>query len=599
MRITRLFSSVLAGLALMYASGCSSNCEVAGYNVYGYPSATQAYTSDAAYAAAYGPGLAPMPNAVVNRSVSAPRARVKRSKVRARPTAQRFAQVNPYVYNQQPFAVPALNQAPMTPMAPVMQQTAPIVATNFGTHVPGTSSLVTNPDFVPTIVTNSQAAGYAAYAPQPVQQPYAVNTYAPAVAPAPLPAPIYNQVPAGSNVECRTVYRRGRPIRQRYRKVRWIPVGQPAQQQVMPAPVYAQPAPVYVPPPAPVYVPPPAPVYEPYVPPIEPIPYTPPIIAAPVEPVVISQPEPIVVSKPEPVVVNTVIEPVIQPTIQPRIQPVIDPVIEPQIKPVIEPTIRTRIEPTPVVDQPIQQPIVQPVVIQPIIQPIIQAPIQQQIEPAMIQAPLQVAVPEPIMVQQPVPQYVPPPMPQYVPPPAPVFAPMPQVSQVAAGGYCPPDVCPVPNQVVCQPGQNLSDCFTLNDYQIQNSPTQIYTPTASGPLPISYDGINAGRLSPVGGFAAGTEMGTASLIGETAGASVGGYSASATVMATPMGQMTTSKYEALPMPVAPLNPDFGMTQISVPSPIGQTDNIPPVPAASEIENALDAMLSRDQSPNLK
>lgn len=570
MRIRRLFSSVLAGLALMYASGCSNNCspyqQVAGYNVYGYPvTNTQGITYNAAYNpvynAQYNPGIAPAPIAVQQTRRAEPqRVRVKRSKVRyarGRPQPQRFAQINPYAYSQ-PFDIPALNQAVMQPLAPVQ---APIVATNFGPNYPGTATLLSDPNFVPTVTTNSQAvAGYTNYAPvnyQPVS--YQPPPMVPAVAPAPVPAPVINLGPmTGSSIDCRTVYRRGRPIRQRYRKVRWIPIEAPIVQQ-LPAPItYAPPAPI-------VTYAPPAPIVEPYTPPPVVEPYVPP----PVEPAPAPAPEPVV--QPEPVVVKQIINPVIEPEIKPIIEPVIQPKIQPEITPIIEPVIRTRIEPTPVVEQPVQQPIVQPIVIQPIIQPIIQAPMQQQVAAEVIPAP----IPEPVYQPQPV----------YMPP-QPVF-------ETAGTGYCAPDVCPTPNPILCQPGQNLSECFTLNEYQVQNSPAQIYTPTAGGPLAFTVDATGAVNLAPTQNA---PDAGTASFLAPTPN-----YGAVATVAATPMEQMTTSKYEALPQ-VQQLQPQqtitLGAPQIVAPT--APASNIPLVPAASEIENALDAMLSRDQrSPNLK
>lgn len=564
MRIRRLFSSVLAALALMYASGCNETCQqVAGYNVGGavpYTYGTQVNTQAIAYNAAYNPGYAPAYNsgiavapAPAAVAYQARRPAVKRTKTRytnTRPTKQRFTQqVNPYVYGQ-PYA------------AQTVVPTA-AAATNFN-YVP---TVTFNTDGVSGLTTAgvAQDVGGVSYQPNvgyQGYQPVQATTYAPQVQPIqPVVQPMYDySIPSGANVQSQTVYRRGRPIRQRYRKVRWIPT-QPVQQYAQPlppAPIYSAPIPVTT-----TYTPPP--VMEPYIPPAEPI----------------SIPEPVPAPPPEPVVIKQEISPVISPVIEPRIQPT----IEPHIKPIIEPVIQPRIEAAPVVEQPVQQPIVQPVVIQPIIQPVIQAPIQE------YQAPVQIAAVEPAYVPPPAPAYVPPPMPMPMPEPAP-------------SGYCPPDICPAPNPMVCQPGQNLSECFTLNDYQVMNSPTQIYTPNSGAPLAVSVNNAIIGSMD----MAVDPGLATMNAMRGEPTASIAG----------PAGQTTTSKYEALPIAAGTMDSSsFGMVQqpmqqqmvqqqmiVQQPSfgqpAFGQPSNIPPVPAATEIENALDAMLSRDQmTPNLK
>ena len=46
-------------------------------------------------------------------------------------------------------------------------------------------------------------------------------------------------------------------------------------------------------------------------------------------------------------------------------------------------------------------------------------------------------------------------------------------------GYCAPTICPVPADaaLVCQPGDNISDCFTLNEEELRSGPA-IYNPVA-------------------------------------------------------------------------------------------------------------------------
>lgn len=145
------------------------------------------------------------------------------------------------------------------------------------------------------------------------------------------------------------------------------------------------------------------------------------------------------------------------------------------------------------------------------------------------------------------------PMPAPVPPPPPAAP--------AASTYCPPDVCPVPYAPLCEPNQSMSDCFSMNEQQLINSP-QVYTPNAMSPLPIQ---------APV-------------------------------LPVPPTPAESSSKYEALaPVPLPPPpgavaapapRPEARRPELTMPTPLGG-DNIPHVPAASEIESALDAMLSRD------
>ena len=147
--------------------------------------------------------------------------------------------------------------------------------------------------------------------------------------------------------------------------------------------------------------------------------------------------------------------------------------------------------------------------------------------------------------------------------------------------YCPPEICPVPFAPLCEPNQNMSDCFSMNDNQLMNSP-QVFTPNAMTPLPIPIpppppqEFKTAPAAAPV----------------------------PAPVAAT--WESSPSKYEALPPVAESQRPDMRRVELSMPPPLG-TGNIPPVPAPSEIESAVDAMLSRDTGmssvpgvqPNLK
>jgi hypothetical protein len=77
--------------------------------------------------------------------------------------------------------------------------------------------------------------------------------------------------------------------------------------------------------------------------------------------------------------------------------------------------------------------------------------------------------------------------------------------------------------------------------------------------------------------------------------------------AAPQQQADAGKYQALtppaiaaaPEPAPAMRPGLAPPEVSMPAPIGGT-TMPPVPATTEIESALDAMLSRDaRTPNLK
>lgn len=158
-------------------------------------------------------------------------------------------------------------------------------------------------------------------------------------------------------------------------------------------------------------------------------------------------------------------------------------------------------------------------------------------------------------------------------------APAPCPPAVAPVAYppanCPPEICPPAYAPVCQPGQNMSECFSMNDQQLMTGP-QVYTPNAMTPLPI----------------AAPTAMPQLSVPGQVQAPAAPALPQAQAPRAEPQG-----KYEAL-LPPAPQAQDFGRAEprpneLSMPAPLG--GNIPPVAPASEIENALDAMLFRDST----
>ncbi len=528
---TRLLTSVVATLALMYSSGCSGNQAVqsTAFNC-NQPLPPMPYVNQPA---SYTAGV---PVCVDTRGQQVALVKKKKGKAPkgyqyAAPTAYCTDAANHYYLAADPCL--AAYQTNYSGYA-----TVPYT---------GTANLLAAPAYVQD-PGYGQVAGYGAGGCPP----------AVAITPGtPCPPP---GVVAAPPPDCRTVYRKGR--RPRPAKPNLCPPGvrtvAPVQYQYQCPPA---PAPVYTPAPAPVYS---APVYsapEPYVAPItEPAPvfptYTPEPVPAPIpEPVAQPVIQPViqpVVQIPEPTQ-GPIIQPIIQPIVQtpdpvtgPIIQPVIQPVVQspPNPEPIIQSlvlktTTETQTETKPVVQkveiqtttsatdpapitqslvikpsttqteqapivqpvvlqattqQNVQQPIIQPVVIQPVIQPIIQAPAQQQVMPMVVQAP---PPPPPPPMPQWVPPVIQPIIPQYVPPPPvePTFATVvPPTNSgfepgVLGAGYCPPDICPVPNPVLCAPGQNLSECFTMSENQILNSP-QIYTPNAMAPLPISVPPVN-------------------------------------------------------------------------------------------------------------
>jgi hypothetical protein len=113
-----------------------------------------------------------------------------------------------------------------------------------------------------------------------------------------------------------------------------------------------------------------------------------------------------------------------------------------------------------------------------------------------------------------------------------------------------PEANLLPAPQLCIPGQNLSNCFEMNDNDLLNGP-QIYTPNPMTPLPI------AAPVTPT---------------------PIAGLEGAAGFGAPPAPQEFGGN--------ARLRPG-----LSLPEPI--VENIPPIAATSEIEDAFNAMLSRD------
>ncbi len=594
MRISKLFTCVVAAAALLLDAGCSSQNETAlqyrqaqGYasipagavidpatGVVTYPQAS----SESAYASA---AYVSAPAAPV---VVKPRRTRQRGKVRYIRGNTRFAKANartaplylvpdampepvlqtvpqyapqtvqyapqpvqyvpqPVQYEPDSFLQSVLQPAPQPVLQPAAPQPVPYMANSYALQyiAPdyGTASLLTNPNLVPSVTTapfSMPVSVGVPYAPQPVQS----------VAPA-FPS-------AGGSY--RVAYRRGRRVK--------MPR---ARRQAAPAP-YAVAAPAYA-----------SPYASPYtytLPFSEPAP----LISSPVETTTVAAAEP----------TASIVSP--QPAPLAESQPA-------AIQTVAEPVVQT------------QQPVVQPIVLQPIIQPIIQAsaqPMQQQYaETAALQAaapmpvpPLMDALPsvqEPVRI--PVPEQQVPVQIQAAAPGFPQFAPpAPQTGVVGEpvsalfsfpwnSGVEEPEI----SLALCAPGQNLSECFTMNDYQLQNTPVQVLRP-------------NVGSASAFAAPAAGAP---ASLAAVSAPVPIA-VPVAVPVAAPAAPSVEMNKYEALTPPRdfaeqerrMSVRPDPRRPEVVMPTPLGNGEIMPPVPAAAEIESALDVMLSGDTgTPILK
>lgn len=544
MRITKLFTCVIAALVMMYGSGCSDQRHapyqlIPGYGYVPAGAVVDPATGYVTYPQTYSSGTyvvaAPTePTAVYVAPQAVVRQQPKPRKVKQRRKVR-------YVRGNARFAKPA--NGCMLPNEHYYLSADPCgsIVTNVGYTHPeyGTAGILTNSDVVPTVTT----------APIGVQPAAPVYTSA-----APVQAQ-YSQV-AGDNI--RVVYRRGR----RAKNVKVVrPTG------YVPYAVTTTAAPVYA---VPYAVPYTAPISEPYVVPAssyEPTPLTD-ILPDPV-PVAEPAPAPVVEAPAEVKVAQAEPE---APAPQPA-EPVFQPVAEP-------------------VPQPVQQqPVVQQILIQPVIQPIVQAPIQQYVEPAPIPvpAPVQALPLPPLQVPEPAPYY--PPLPQ-----APIVS-EPLSAMISVPGsesgfepgilnaYCPPDICPVPSPVLCAPGQNLSECFTMNDYQLLNTPVEVMRPDPSAPL--SFANSPSSNVTVI----------------RTAPVMVPVQAPAAAPVQLPVPvQPDTSKYQALtPSPqsfggaqqaqIAAPRPEARRPEVTMPTPIGNTAPMPQVPPTSEIESALDAMLA--------
>lgn len=563
MRITKLFTCVVAALTVMYSSGCcerNTECypfqQVAGYSCVPQPVVGCQPSGITYQPAAYASAPVDCPPAPRPRKAK----KTKAYKKGRRPKCPNVGcvAVTPHCYD--PAAHAGIAQDPCLAGYTV----------NYGYPGYGTAALLTNSDVVP-IVVNAPATMDCPPAPA-----------APAFAPPP-------------QENCRTVYRKGRRPNKEGKIARpdgYVPytvnggamVSEPYTIPVVPLPTIDPTAitPVYAAPLSVTYEP--APYAEPYTP----------------EPAPVAEPDPEPMKEAAAEVAPAKVE-----TPQVVSEPVIRPVIEPMIRPVIEPVIRPIVEET---QNTVQKPIVQPIVIQPVIQPIVRTPIRQMTElppepvQPLPQAPAPILTPAPPPPPAPVvqaPVYIPEPAPAPMPPPAPVYQapivsePLSQMVSVPGaidsgfesgilGSYCPPDICPVPSAVLCQPGQNLSDCFTLNDYQVQNTPAQILVPTPNEPLfapvPVPapvYEAASSGKYQALTPQAPPAPPAAPRIV--------------APAPVAPPAQMIP--------PVQPQRPpEARRPEVMMPAPIPSTSTMPLVPATSEIESALDAMVAPGRTP---
>lgn len=263
------------------------------------------------------------------------------------------------------------------------------------------------------------------------------------------------------------------------------------------------------------------------------------------------EPEPVAVVAPEPVVEEPSWVKYLAPD-QPATIAVNDP-FEAYAEPVVEPAPIAPQYVEPYAPLPVAQAGQQPIVIQPIIQPVVQT--GQEVLAGQVQA----MTPPPVSI---VPQY-----PMQSPLAVPMVAPGSAFDAgLVSSSYCPPEICPPANAIVCGPGQNMSECFTLSENQLLNGP-QILTPNASTSLAMGLDMASAAPAAPA-----------------------------APLAIPPAGGQ--DKYGALaPAPQVEQPREVRRPEVSMPAPIGGTTT-PPVAGTSEIESALDAMLG-NTSPMLK
>ena len=492
MRTTKLFTSVIAALSLMYSSGCcDSDCY--------YPQPVGVDCPPVAYSAptvTYEPGCPPPVAVNCQPVVECPPPRPVKVK---KPKKVKYSRKRVRCY------VP-------DPCDPCASQYYPTVA------YAGTATLLTNPGYVPAVTV--------------------------------APAARRSEV-AGNYVTVLQRGRKGRRVVDRKKTVKTArPVAYTAGATV--GPVYTlEPAPVSV-------------TSEPYtITPLSPAPAEPVKIVEPVEPEPVKPAEPAEPVEPAEPIAEAIPEPVVQ---EPAYAKYLDadvpaafvtssPMEPAQVAATLEasPALPLELVPGMVLESPlpavqsVQQPIMQPVVIQPIIQPVVN-PAQQQM--AVVAVPGSMQMPAAQVYGQ-------------------VAAPMtPPMGSWVEGGlvssaYCPPEICPVPNTSLCAPGMNLSECFTLSENQLLNSP-QIYTPDALNPLmPLAPTPAPVAPMTQV-------------------------RQAPAPVPAM------NSKYAAL-TPPPDITRDARRPEVSMPGPLGG-DNVPVVPGAAEIESMLDAMVP---PPNLK
>lgn len=185
---------------------------------------------------------------------------------------------------------------------------------------------------------------------------------------------------------------------------------------------------------------------------------------------------------------------------------------------------------------------------------------------------------------------------------------------------------------LCAPGVGLSECFTMNEYQVENTPVALVYPDAEGavPLPLAQQ-VAFAAPAPVMVSAPAPVMTAAPVMVPAATPAPTMMAAPAptqfAVVAAPVPAvvpvpapaapapsapaMETSKYQALTPPrdfteqaalppASAIRPGTPRPEVSMPTPLGSGEIMPPVPATSEIENALDLMLSGEmETPVLK
>ena len=152
---------------------------------------------------------------------------------------------------------------------------------------------------------------------------------------------------------------------------------------------------------------------------------------------------------------------------------------------------------------------------------------------------------------------------------------------VAGSGYCEPMVCPVPTDtaIVCGPGENMSECFTLSEDQLNTGP-QVFTPRASAPLDVAPEAPVAVPPAPEVP-AAPVETKEPELPAETPQVTI-----------PPLSVAPEAAKETMPEPLPA--PESAVTEAPAPA---KAEHIPPVPEVTDMEQAAEAILARDNGEN--